>query len=170
MSQLIKATITPFESVTFKQNASLVSSEMLDTARRQAIARQQAFKVQNAVHSSSANSNYMTQVRQAFAPKSAVSPASQGGEPAAAAVPKQVISVPASEQSQVDVQAQAQAAYTQQRGSFEARVAKGELSYVPSLVMTVITQYPDVEFEYLGGFQYVPPSANPLGEQVDLSL
>lgn len=50
-----------------------------------------------------------------------------------------------------------QAAYTVQRGAFELRVAKGELSYVPPLDMTIIVQYPGTEFEYLGDFNYVPP-------------
>jgi len=54
-----------------------------------------------------------------------------------------------------------QAAYNIERGSFEMRVAKGELSYVPALEMTIITQYPEIHFEYLGGFNYVPPSADP---------
>ena len=37
------------------------------------------------------------------------------------------------------------------------RVAKGELSYLPPMVMTVVTQRPQVHIEYLGGFNYVPP-------------
>ena len=91
--------------------------------------------------------------------------AAQAPAPGQSAAPAQ-----APAQTQVDIQQQAQAAYTQERGSFEMRVAKGELSYVPALDMTIITQYPDVQFEYLGDFQYVPPSAAPTGEKLDLSL
>lgn len=63
-----------------------------------------------------------------------------------------------------------QAAYTMQRGSFELRVAKGELSYIPPLVMTIITQYPDIDFEYTGGFNYVPPREDNLNNIVNLSI
>ncbi len=169
MSQLIKATTTPFEAIHFKQNASLVSSDQLDAVRRQAIARQQAFKVQNAVSSSSANSDYMTQVRRAFSDGSAAvttAPSSDLTSVVAKPQPQPQVSA----QSQTDIQAQVQATYTQDRGSFELRVAKGELSYVPALDMTVIVSYPDVQFEYLGGFQYVPPSAAPTGENMNISL
>ena len=62
-----------------------------------------------------------------------------------------------------------EAAYDTQRGAFELRVAKGELSYVPAMVMTIITQYPEVNFEYLGGFNYVPPSWEPMGSNMNYS-
>lgn len=51
----------------------------------------------------------------------------------------------------------ARSSYTAQRGAFEMRVAKGELSYLPPMVMTVVTQRPQVHIEYLGDFNYVPP-------------
>lgn len=62
-----------------------------------------------------------------------------------------------------------EAAYDTQRGAFELRVAKGELSYVPAMVMTIVTQYPEVNFEYLGGFNYVPPSWEPMGSNMNYS-
>lgn len=62
---------------------------------------------------------------------------------------------------------ESEAAYTAQRGAFELRVAKGELSYVPAMAMTIITQYPEVNFEYLGGFNYVPPSFDPTGSNMN---
>ena len=64
---------------------------------------------------------------------------------------------------------ESEAAYDTQRGAFELRVAKGELSYVPAMVMTIVTQYPEVNFEYLGGFNYVPPSWEPMGSNVNYS-
>lgn len=71
----------------------------------------------------------------------------------------------------IPLDAQSQAAYTAQRGAFEMRVAKGELSYVPAMVMTIITQLPQVHFEYIGGFNYVPPDWNePLGANVNCSI
>lgn len=70
----------------------------------------------------------------------------------------------------VPAPSEASAAYTVQRGSFELRVAKGELSYVPPLVMTVITQYPDIHFEYTGGFNYIPPREDSSGVNMNLSI
>lgn len=66
---------------------------------------------------------------------------------------------------------QSQSAYTTQRGAFELRVAKGELSYVPAMVMTIVTQLPQVNFEYIGGFNYVPPDwGQPLGSNLNCSI
>lgn len=56
-----------------------------------------------------------------------------------------------------DISVAATSSYTAQRGAFEMRVAKGELSYLPPMVMTVVTQRPQVHIEYLGDFNYVPP-------------
>ena len=50
-------------------------------------------------------------------------------------------------------------AYTMDRGAFEFRVSTGEVSFLPPLVMTVITQRPEVHFEYTGGYHYVPASS-----------
>lgn len=72
--------------------------------------------------------------------------------------------------SSVQVPAEAAAAYIVQRGSFELRVAKGELSYVPPLVMTIVTQYPDIQFEYTGGFHYIPPREDSSGTNMNVSI
>ena len=58
--------------------------------------------------------------------------------------------------------------YTAQRGAFEMRVAKGDLTYLPPLVMTIITQRPQVHVEYLGGFNYVPLRNGDPGRNVNL--
>lgn len=50
-------------------------------------------------------------------------------------------------------------AYTMDRGAFEFRVATGEVSFLPPLTMTVITQRPEVHFEYTGGYHYVPANS-----------
>lgn len=63
-----------------------------------------------------------------------------------------------------------QAAYTLQRGSFELRVAKGELSYIPPLDMTIITQYPEIHFEYTGGYHYFPSPDHSFSGNVNLSI
>lgn len=54
------------------------------------------------------------------------------------------------------IPAQASSSYTAQRGAFEMRVAKGELTYLPPLTMTIVTQRPSVHIEYLGVYNYVP--------------
>ena len=58
--------------------------------------------------------------------------------------------------------------YLAERGSFEMRVWRGDLTFMPPLVMTIITQYPEIHFEYTGGFLYVPPRAAPKGQSLDL--
>ena len=58
--------------------------------------------------------------------------------------------------------------YTTERGAFEMRVARGDLTYLPPMVMTIITQRPQVHVEYLGGFNYVPPSAGEVGGSLNL--
>ncbi len=65
---------------------------------------------------------------------------------------------------------ESQASYNIERGSFEMRVAKGEVSYVPALEMTIITQLPEIHFEYIGGFNYVPPSSDPAFKALNLSI
>lgn len=59
-------------------------------------------------------------------------------------------------ETQSAVSLESNAAYTMDRGAFEFRVAKGELAFLPPLNMTIITQRPEVHFEYTGGFHYVP--------------
>lgn len=69
---------------------------------------------------------------------------------------------------QPDISVESSSSYTTQRGSFEMRVAKGELTYIPPLVMTIITQRPTVQVEYLGGFNYIPPRDDGSGDSVNL--
>lgn len=66
------------------------------------------------------------------------------------------------------ISAQTRSSYTAQRGAFEMRVARGDLTYLPPLVMTVITQRPQVHVEYLGGFNYVPPRDSDSGGNINL--
>ena len=82
----------------------------------------------------------------------------------AAAVPASV-SVP---DVQRDISAETSSSYTAQRGSFEMRVAKGELTYLPPLMMTIVTQRPQIHIEYLVGFNYVPPRDGDSGSNINL--
>lgn len=58
--------------------------------------------------------------------------------------------------------------YAAERGAFEMRVAKGDLTFLPPMVMTIVTQYPELHFEYLGDFNYVPPREPTRGENINL--
>lgn len=79
-----------------------------------------------------------------------------------AAVPVQTAS------SHIDVSAEASSSYTAERGALEMRVAKGELTFLPPMVMTIVTQYPELHFEYLGDFNYVPPRPSASGGNINL--
>lgn len=65
---------------------------------------------------------------------------------------------------------EASSAYTVERGAFEMRVAKGDVSYIPALAMTIVTQLPEVHFEYTGDFIYVPPRDEPTGAAVNMQI
>ena len=69
------------------------------------------------------------------------------------------VSVPSSVPSggDVDIYMESSSAYTAELGALEMRVARGDLTFLPPMVMTIVTQYPELHFEYLGEFNYVPP-------------
>ena len=79
-----------------------------------------------------------------------------------------VSNAPAVTASSRDVSAEPRSSYAAQRGAFEMRVARGDLTYLPPLVMTVITQRPQVHVEYIGGFNYVPPRETDSGGNINL--
>lgn len=98
-------------------------------------------------------------------PVSNMVPASAETDTAAQTVAAQVV---ASSVSKEEVAVQNNSSYTAQRGAFEMRVAKGELTYLPPLMMTIITQRPQVHVEYLGGYNYVPPLDSNSGGNINL--
>lgn len=195
MGQLIRCSTTSFEAVRFSQNARLVPSDQIDIERRKAIARHNAFQARASSGGISVDMDYINRVNKTFTVKKSATPASlptpvrsgkhipQPDPPVSRSATSASASAQASVEntagkaakSQVYVEAsvpsapsvESEAAYTAQRGAFELRVAKGELSYVPAMVMTIITQYPEVNFEYLGGFNYVPPSYDPMGTKMN---
>ena len=67
-----------------------------------------------------------------------------------------------------DISVETSSSYTAQRGAFEMRVARGDLTYLPPLVMTFITQRPQVHIEYLGDFNYVPPRDTDSGGNINV--
>ena len=58
--------------------------------------------------------------------------------------------------------------YQMDRMNFDMKVANGNFEFIPGNINIEITQYPDVQIEYVGGPIYVPPSADPNYESVDV--
>lgn len=179
MGQLIRATMIPLKTIHFSQPGRLVSSDSIDIERRKAIARHNAMRANYASAAGANDYQYIQQINRTFRRRQTPivtennsslpeRPAGQTGAAQTVSPVSAQSSVPAlqnntpaasntsAQQFPVQGISESQAAYTVQRGAFELRVAKGELSYLPPLDMTIIVQYPDVEFEYLGDFNYVP--------------
>lgn len=184
--QLLRVTTTPYQSVRFSQSARLVSSDSVDLERRKAIARMRAFQSQHSPRSGTVDAGYdfVHQINRTFSiqssrqsaalsPKSSsttvnsssletpdVATSAAGSEAVNSSDTVQTVSTetmsPAAS-TQAAVSAENNSAYTMERGAFEFRVSNGELAFLPSLDMTVMTQRPEVHFEYLGGHNYVPP-------------
>lgn len=57
--------------------------------------------------------------------------------------------------------AQANNQYESGTASYDWSITKPEYDYIPGTFTLKITQWPHVEIEYTGGFNYVPPSADP---------
>lgn len=198
MEQLIKITSEPMRMVRFSQNARLVSSQNVDMERRKAVARQMSMRnsagqggisvedIKRINHTFS-KKNISSQVPEESAAQKVVarqpqvqpqmkasvpSSESAASKSAPAAASDSAPAVPASNPAPVqvqDVSVESGTSYTAQKGAFEMRVAKGELTYLPPMVMTIITQRPSVHVEYLGDFNYVPPRDGDSGGNVNLA-
>lgn len=78
------------------------------------------------------------------------------------------VSMPVSSSgTRTDISMESSSAYTAELGALEMRVARGDLTFLPPMVMTIITQYPELHFEYLGEFNYVPP-LDSAGDNINL--
>lgn len=58
--------------------------------------------------------------------------------------------------------------YQMDKMNFDMKVANGNFEFVPGNINVEITQYPQIQIEYVGGPIYVPPSADPDHESVDV--
>ncbi len=195
MGPLIKITTEPLQMVRFTQNARLVTSDSVDIERRKALARQMSSRRSNPHVQGSVSVEDITRINRAFSRsnatpqvqvqdksflQTALQHAAQPSAPAASspapAVPAAngessyapIAALSASTAVSQDISVETSTSYTAQRGAFEMRVAKGDLTYLPPLVMTIITQRPQVHVEYLGGFNYVPPRDGDPGRNVNL--
>ena len=59
--------------------------------------------------------------------------------------------------------------YEMDKLNFDLKVANGNFEFIPGDIEMSITQHPDVLIEYIGGPIYVPPSADPNYEPIDVS-
>lgn len=58
--------------------------------------------------------------------------------------------------------------YEMDKLNFDLKVANGNFEFIPGNIEMSITQHPDVIIEYVGGPIYVPPSADPNYEPLDV--
>lgn len=58
--------------------------------------------------------------------------------------------------------------YEMDKLNFDLKVANGNFEFIPGNIEMSITQHPDVVIEYIGGPIYVPPSADPNYEPIDV--
>ncbi len=58
--------------------------------------------------------------------------------------------------------------YEMDKLNFDLKVANGNFEFIPGNIEMSITQRPDVVIEYIGGPIYVPPSADPNYEPIDV--
>lgn len=173
MSQLLEFKIKPFEAIQFRQNARLVSSDALAIEKQKTLARKAVFansaavgidaitKYRNKVnHTFSSVSSQIKQTdsRQNLSPQASVS------------IPQPMSVATISPVETTTISAEAQAAYLQQRGQLEIRVASGEVAYVPAIEMTIITSWPNVDYTYTGGFHYSPPLDDQKDEKLNLTI
>ena len=168
MGPLFTVTTEPIHIERMTEPGRLVSSESLDMERRRLLARRMAFGLRNqegqaAVSIPQAD---LTSINQAFSKGSPASSPVPAGNAAQRHAP-----LPSQDASDAGTQGavrqETDSQYIAERGAFEMRVHRGDLTFVPPLVMTVITQYPEIHFEYTGGFLYVPPSAEPQASLLD---
>lgn len=180
MEQLVKVTSIPFQSIRYRQQARLVPSDDVDIERRKAMARYFAFRSSGQMNGLT-DMRYINQVNNTFsaAGNPIRSAAFKKAPSEGAGVTRHVASAPISQTSarrfdniertghssaaaQPDIPSEPQAVYAAQRGALELRVIQGNLSFIPPLDMTIITQYPSVHFEYTGGYNFIPSNRDQL--------
>lgn len=194
MGTLIKVTSTPFQSIRFTQSARLVPSHAVAAERQRVMSLYLAHQARYHVSGRYPNVDFMNQYRQAFPSDAPVTVASQSAaatqEAPSVPVIKQIGSYGtgpvtssgysyASSADYVSMEtgeaddfsaasAEPLSEYLVQREAFEFRMANGEVSYIPAMSVTIVTQYPEVHFEYLGDFNYVPPRKDAKGDLIDI--
>ncbi|MDE7320401.1 MAG: hypothetical protein K2N46_11830 [Lachnospiraceae bacterium] len=200
MQQLIKITSVPMRTMSYTQNARLVSSDSVDMERRKALARQMSFH-RNAGKAGCLPMQDIAKINRTFSKRTVTAPQGQNisryqaafhqAQAMSQSVPtaesysmESTINNPVTDSDYVyissamaasvpmtngSISMEASSSYVAERGSLEMRVAKGELAFLPPMVMTIVTQYPELHFEYLGDFNYVPPRDPQTGGNINLT-
>jgi len=165
MGQLLEVTAKPFKAIHFRLNGRLVPDDRLVLEKHIALARKAAFMQANN-ELAQPDMNYILKVNRAFSAGGGVSGSLPNRPSGSSGAGSSSDSFPGR-----DTSSEAAAAYTQQRGSFETRVASGDVTYIPAIEMTIITSWPEVDFTYTGGFNYVPPrDSDAEGEALNLKI
>lgn len=180
MEALIKTTSMPYESVRFIRKAQLIPSDMVVAERQKALARYRSSRRFSS--GSAADFSRINQIRKAFSIDSrTVSSFTESAPSNAGTLSAESLRVQntlsssdragngneAFDRADTPLETEISSAYTVQRGAFELRVAKGDIAYIPALIMTIVTQYPEIHFEYTGDFNYVPPREEPAGSTIN---
>lgn len=181
MGPLIKITSESLRLIRITEQARLLPSDATELERRKAIARRIAAQSNQSGYGGKyvpvediARINKTFSVTPSSVPNSPhLSSAGQGSgeflrslnssaslQPSFSQLPKEQLQDRSSSdtvQTKVNASAEFHSSYTAERGSFEMRVTRGDITFVPPLTMTIITQLPEIHFEYIGGFNYFPP-------------
>ena len=186
MGQVLKISTTDFRALHLSMGGRLVPSDLLDEARGRAL-RISTIEAQNAgksdkVFQRAVNVQYQRALQHTQNSLSKNTGAVEINSQAST-LTKQAASTPnlytanntqraAAESLEAYTEREAltqekNAGYLQDRGAFEMRVHQGEITYLPAMNMTIITQMPEVKFEYTGDFVYFPKSPE-MGASMDV--
>lgn len=186
MGQLINITSKAFEAVRIHVGGKNVPEEQIQAERRRALHRGTILAKQARVESEGftnevnhyynrlrAVSGRAPEIRQT-APEIQLSGPPSTAPSTADVVSKQaqshgefVLTLPmGSKSSGESLRQENMSNYYRELGATEMKVQRGELSFVPPMNMTIVTQYPEVKIEYTGDFNYFPTPVE-LGENIN---
>lgn len=161
MGLLLKVTSQPMEYMRMSEGGRLISSDELEAEQRRLLARRMTFGLRYGKTGAEKfiSMKDRSDINRAFAAGSRSRPVSSE-KPGSQSLEEEAFSFDSRESL---------SRYQTERGAFEVRVHRGDLAFIPPLVMTIITQYPEIHFEYTGGFNYVPPREDPKGTLLNLT-
>ena len=169
MSMVLHVHTEPFQAIRLTQNARLVSSNSVESERRMALARHMAFsRSHNSGTWGREQLKNILKINHAFSSKNegrSVSLHSLKAASPTALLSGGDINVSNSsdyiaDSSNTSGTSQTSSSYMVERAALEMRASSGDLTFIPPLVLTIITQYPSISFEYTGEFNQFPPSEN----------
>ena len=151
MGPLIKITSDPLRLVRITEQARLLPSDIVELERRKAIAYRISTQISQGGYSKHIPIADIVRINRTFSSHAFSSVSSDN----TVTVQEKGSSQPLASETEADTEFHS--SYAVERGAFEMRVSRGDVTFIPALTMTIITQMPELHFEYLGGFNYVPP-------------